>query len=232
MAISKIIYKSSSSATPSIWMDATTATASADDIIASKTAMLADGVMTTGTGSGGVDSAFRVTDFKVPSAKWVINQGIPNYIANGGCLHIKITIPETTVSTDSEVLSIGADALSSWTPSTNCSIFTAFYAKTGGGNNYSLRLRGASVNGWFSVTELADANNEVEIKVYSDKMVDVKTNTTYYYDSAPDAGGLSFSVLKTVMTNLCTYPYISVGCNQFSARASGHIVSLFAIEAE
>ena len=53
MAISKIIYKSSSSATPSIWMDATTATASADDIIASKTAMLADGVMTTGTGSEG-----------------------------------------------------------------------------------------------------------------------------------------------------------------------------------
>lgn len=53
MAISKIIYKSSSSATPETWMDATGATAAASDITAPKTAMLADGVVTTGTGSGG-----------------------------------------------------------------------------------------------------------------------------------------------------------------------------------
>ena len=53
MAISKIIYQASASATPEVWMDATTATATASDIIAPKTAMLADGVMTTGTGSGG-----------------------------------------------------------------------------------------------------------------------------------------------------------------------------------
>lgn len=53
MAISKVIYKSSASATPETWMDATTATAAAADIISPKTAMLADGVMTTGTGSVG-----------------------------------------------------------------------------------------------------------------------------------------------------------------------------------
>ncbi len=53
MAISKIIYKSSSSATPVTWMDATTATATASDILAPKTAMLADGLVTTGMGSGG-----------------------------------------------------------------------------------------------------------------------------------------------------------------------------------
>ena len=53
MAISKIIYKSSASATPETWMDATPATATAEDIASSKTAMLANGVMTTGTGSGG-----------------------------------------------------------------------------------------------------------------------------------------------------------------------------------
>ena len=53
MAISKIVYKSSPSATPVTWMDATTATAAAADITAPKTAMLADGVVTTGTGSGG-----------------------------------------------------------------------------------------------------------------------------------------------------------------------------------
>lgn len=53
MAISKVVYKSSANATPEVWMDATTATAAAADITAPKTAMLADGVMTTGTGSGG-----------------------------------------------------------------------------------------------------------------------------------------------------------------------------------
>lgn len=53
MPISKVIFKASSSATPEVWMDSTTATAAAEDITAPKTAMLADGVMTTGTGSGG-----------------------------------------------------------------------------------------------------------------------------------------------------------------------------------
>ena len=53
MAISKIVYKESANATPVTWMDATSATAGAADITAPKTAMLADGVMTTGTGSGG-----------------------------------------------------------------------------------------------------------------------------------------------------------------------------------
>lgn len=52
-AISKVIFKSSASATPEVWMDSTTATAAAADILAPKTAMLADGVMTEGTGSGG-----------------------------------------------------------------------------------------------------------------------------------------------------------------------------------
>lgn len=53
MAISKIIYKTSPQDTGTVWMDATPATASASDITAPKTAMLADGVLTTGTGSGG-----------------------------------------------------------------------------------------------------------------------------------------------------------------------------------
>lgn len=51
MAISKITYKSSPSATPETWMDATGATAAASDITSPKTAMLADGVVTTGTGT-------------------------------------------------------------------------------------------------------------------------------------------------------------------------------------
>lgn len=53
MAISKIIYKTSPNDTGTVWMDATPATATAADITSPKTAMLADGVLTTGTGSGG-----------------------------------------------------------------------------------------------------------------------------------------------------------------------------------
>lgn len=53
MAISKIVYKSSPQATGEVWMDATPATAAAADITSPKTAMLANGVVTTGTGSGG-----------------------------------------------------------------------------------------------------------------------------------------------------------------------------------
>lgn len=54
MAISKVIFKSSSSAQGVTWIDATPATAEAADIISPKTAMLADGVVTQGTGSGGI----------------------------------------------------------------------------------------------------------------------------------------------------------------------------------
>lgn len=49
MAISKVIYKSSANATPETWMDATTATATAVDITSPKTAMLANGVVTSGS---------------------------------------------------------------------------------------------------------------------------------------------------------------------------------------
>jgi hypothetical protein len=47
MAIAKVIVNGATK------MDATTATASAEDIIAPKTAMLANGIVTTGTGTGG-----------------------------------------------------------------------------------------------------------------------------------------------------------------------------------
>lgn len=53
MAVSKVVFKSSPTATPVTWIDATTATAAASDIASSKSAMLANGVVTTGTGTGG-----------------------------------------------------------------------------------------------------------------------------------------------------------------------------------
>lgn len=53
MAISKVIYKTSAQDTGTVWIDSTPATAAAADILAPKTALLANGVLTTGTGSGG-----------------------------------------------------------------------------------------------------------------------------------------------------------------------------------
>ena len=61
MAISKIVYKASPSAIPEVWMDSTPATATAEDIATPKTAMLANGVLTTGTGSGGSGASNFVT---------------------------------------------------------------------------------------------------------------------------------------------------------------------------
>lgn len=63
MAIAMIRFKSSSSATPVVWMDSTTATAAAADITAPKTAMLANGVMTTGTGSSAPSATQHVIHF-------------------------------------------------------------------------------------------------------------------------------------------------------------------------
>lgn len=57
MAVAKVILNNNT------LMDATVATATASDIISSKTAMLADGVMTTGTGSGGGGGSLHTATF-------------------------------------------------------------------------------------------------------------------------------------------------------------------------
>lgn len=61
MPISKIIFKASAQATPETWMDSTPATAAAADILAPKTALLANGVLTTGTGTGGGGDTYTRT---------------------------------------------------------------------------------------------------------------------------------------------------------------------------
>lgn len=70
MAISKVVLNGTT------LMDATTATAAAEDITAPKTAMLADGVMTTGTRSGGGGSAWS------RPAEWPDYSKLPDLVAN------------------------------------------------------------------------------------------------------------------------------------------------------
>lgn len=105
MAISKVVYKSSASATPVTWMDATPATALAADIMSPKTAMLADGVLTTGTGSGGggglvyeTGTFTPTTDIERPSISFSnSHSGLAIYVN-------MIDISETTATTDSGVV--------------------------------------------------------------------------------------------------------------------------------
>lgn len=70
MAVSKVVYKESANATPVTWIDATSATAAASDILSPKTAMLANGVVTTGTGTGGGSTLFEYDYTYTVSESW------------------------------------------------------------------------------------------------------------------------------------------------------------------
>ena len=86
MAFSKIILNNTT------LMDATTATAAAADITAPKTAMLADGVMTEGTGSGG--GSYDYFDMSEPSG--VLEStvtSIPQQVINGRTGITEISLP-------------------------------------------------------------------------------------------------------------------------------------------
>ena len=101
MAISKVVYKENSSATPVVWMDATIATAAAADITAPKTAMLADGVVTTGTGTGGgsgVDgniyqdeNGYLIID---PNSNPIADEKLVNFIDYDGSIRYSYTAAE------------------------------------------------------------------------------------------------------------------------------------------
>ena len=210
---------------------ANTVTSASDTTLSDAVATLAAGY---GGGGGSVTTSFALKDYKVASAKWVINSGIANLIKTGGCLHIKMTVPASpVVSNDSEVLSIGGDALSNWSPTTNCSIFGAIYPNIDdiGKNSFGLRLRGSTLNAWIKTYYYMDANGKIDLKYYSDRFVDVLTNTTYYYSNPPVNDSSDYTSMTTAMTNLCTRDYISVGCNQMSNRWSSNVVELYAIEA-
>lgn len=182
-------------------------------------------------GGSSVDYSFMLKDYEVSTGKWAIDRGVLNYIKTGGCLHIIMDIQQSAVvSGDREVLSFGADALTAWAPSTNCSVFGMMYNNKSGSdtgrNHFALRVRGSSVNATVYIEDYADIDTTLDIKLYSDRLVNVKTGNTYYYSQ----GDTNLVTLGTAMTNLCSYSYISVGCNQSSNRWSGNIVDLFAIE--
>lgn len=97
MAISKVVYKASASATPVVWMDATTATAAASDIISPKTAMLKNGVVTAGTGSSG--GGYSLDDFNnnnISGAVTLTGTSIRAAIFAGNSTITSISAPNAT----------------------------------------------------------------------------------------------------------------------------------------
>lgn len=103
MAISKIIYKSSPQATGEVWMDATTATAAAENIIAPYTAMLSNGIVTTGTGSGGGSADLGT---KSISSNGTYNASSDNL---DGYSQVTVNVPNSYSSSDEgKVVSNGA----------------------------------------------------------------------------------------------------------------------------
>lgn len=99
MAISKIIYKSSPQDTGTVWMDATPATAEAGDITAPKTAMLSNGILTTGTGSGGGSVMYTYENLTAYAFEngYLRSTGVIDTTVSGGVVK-KFNLPAGTTS--------------------------------------------------------------------------------------------------------------------------------------
>lgn len=191
--------------------------------------MYLSAIAESGGGGGGTsgEQAFQVKNFKLPTSKWAIDQRIQNLLKEDGCVHLEFVVPETLVSNDTEVISFGADALTNWNSSTNCLCMFILYnnGALGNVNHLVLRMRGSSLNGTLWLHSYADQNNKINLKFYKDRMVNVNTNTTYFYNDSSE-----FAAIQTAMNNIENYNYISVGCNQGTYRLGDAILDRLAIE--
>lgn len=175
------------------------------------------------SGGGNTKVAFAIRDYKVPSQKWVVQNSFPNYIATGGCFHVIYTLqPNSNTSSDLMIPGIGIGQMSGWTldASTPC-LYPIIPKNTADPSNYSIvfYFRGAKSNTSMLVRDIVDENLKLDIKFYSNRYVDVHTNTTYQYNSTMQAWWNVF----------VTKSYFSVGQNQ-SGPLTGAIVELLAVE--
>lgn len=171
------------------------------------------------TGGSGVSSVFRLEDYKFASAKWILQNGVPNVLKTGGCIHIKAT--HTSHSTDDQLIGFGYGALSIWTPANYVACYVLDY-NTAETDSMRIRFRGQRIDGTIKLSAYYDSNNVVDVKLYSDKLVDVNTGTEYAL-STFDTG------VTSAMTSLLTQNYLSVGQN-YQAPVSGTILPIFALE--
>ena len=169
------------------------------------------------SGSSEPDCAIRLKNFVIQSSKWKLENAIPNYLASGGCVHLVYTLQyNSSTSNDLQIVSFGYGAMSSWSPGTTN---IATYILVGKGqSNLVINFRGSG-NTNLNLDQYADQNGKVDIKFYTNKYVDVNTNTEYTYSTGA----------QTFMTALAQKTRLSVSINQ-SNPFSGATVSLFAIE--
>lgn len=157
MAISKVIYKTSPQDTGTVWMDATPATAAASDITAPKTAMLADGVLTTGTGSGGGGGGLEYEE-----GTWTPVSDIADTSISFANPHSEPPVLVMLTDTDSE--SIGVDASNAVVVLSNMNEFLGHPVVNGSTSRYGMYsyiyTSGTSLTGSYStMSAISSLNN-------------------------------------------------------------------------
>lgn len=167
---------------------------------------------------GGVSSVFRLEDFKMPSAKWLIQNAIPNVLKTGGCIHIKGTV--INGNSDVQQMCFGYGALSAWSPSNYVNVLIMDYSG-GDGSSLRFRFRGPSIDGTIYLSSYV-VNRAFDLKLYSNKLVDVLTGAEYALSTFGTG-------VTDAMASILAQNYLSVGQN-YSAPPSGHILPLFAFE--
>lgn len=165
---------------------------------------------------GGDNAVFALKDFVIGPNKWTAQNDIPNVLKTGGCLHIVFTMQTNSSSSGLSIFSFGVGALSQWSPGTsNPSCYINASANSA---DVQMYVRGVG-NDAFNLTSHADSNGKVDLKLYSDRFVDVNTGETGNYNTNTQA----------CMAAIAQKNYISVGQNQ-SNTYQGFVLTLAALE--
>ena len=167
--------------------------------------------------SGGTAGTFVLSDYVIPSSKWVAQNSIPNVLSDGGCIHIILNLQtNTSTSEDKQIIGFGIGALNNWNPGTTNP--SAYLNVSKNSNSTNLYLRGAG-NTSLGISSRADGNGKVDLKLYSDHLVNVNTGVSSSYGTA----------IQEFFTAISAKSYIGVGINQSNPFA-GAVLALFALE--
>lgn len=170
------------------------------------------------TGGSSVGVTFAVEDLVMPSAKFVLNNLLPNVLGSGGCIHYVFYLTTNTdTSNDKALLCFGVGALNAWSPASSSP--AAFLNVEKNTSNTYLYLRPSG--GGIGFNGLADNNGKVDVKLYADHYVNVNTGASVNYSAS----------VQSWMTTLASKSYISVGVNQ-SNPLTGAVMQRFALERE
>ena len=171
------------------------------------------------SGGGNDNYILKFENFKFNSSKWILNGCLLNPLKNGGCVHITYT-KQNTGSADAQLICFGIGALSNWSPGASTAAYVLDYKS--GNANVAIRFRGTNIDGTLLLNSFADGNGEFDVKLYADRIVNVKTGTSNPLTDYSAA-------IQSAMTSLSSPTYLSVGTNQ-TAPVSGIIQTLFAFE--